>query len=185
MTKTLVLLGLMFGGMQSGKHFTELAIPTKIAAAPAVFGKGQMVSLSATFKQPQTACPVFLKDRAEGFAIRLYDEKDVYGEPIWTLDVSKSNKAFATTGATTGLNDADDLKRVQRTFDSLQLRTDAPGRFYAAVFRTCSGKILKVPGDPSIYEPYWTAPLVGGQFYKFSCPGNGKIPTGKCGYRPE
>lgn len=185
MTRTLVLLGLLFGGMQHGSKFTELAIPTKITAVPVAFVKGQTISLSATFKQPKAACPAFLKDRAAGFAIRLYDEKEVYGEPIWTVDTSKSSKAFATAGATTGPNDADDLKKVQRAFDSLKIPDASPDRFYAAVFRTCSGKILKVPGDPSIYEPYWAAPLVGGQFYKFSCPGNGKIPTGKCGYRPE
>jgi hypothetical protein len=183
MLKAVVVLGLLTTGFyQSGKDV--LAVPTLITANPVAFGRGQLVSLSATFKQPQTACPV-MKNRSQGFQVRIYDAKDVYGEPTWTVEQSKTTKIIASTNATAGPVSSDDNKKVQRDFEPISIPQNAPERIYVTVWRACSGEQLVQPQAHSIYKPVLFAKLTGGQFYKFSCPGSGKIATGKCGYQKE
>ena len=159
---------------------TELVIPTKIVANPQLFSRGQVISMKASFKQLALVCG---PKASNGFELRLYDEKDVSNEPIYLK--SKETKYIARSIATVGPKAEDTDKKVERDFEQFQIPPNAPARVYAVVWRTCSWRIRKGPYDPPIYEDKLNTKRIGGQFFKFSCPGESKIPTGKCAYRPE
>lgn len=174
--------GLFFGathqaGSQAGR---ELVIPTKIVSDPGLFDRGQVISVKASFKQVKLKV---VGEQSNGFQVRVYDEKDVSSEPVYTT--SKETKYIAWSNATVGPKDEDDDKEVERDFEQFQIPQNASARVYAAIWRVAGWKRLKWPGDPSIYEEGVDTKLIGGQFFKFSCPGKSRIPTEKCAYRPE
>ena len=182
MDKMLALVGLLFcTTLQAGSQAaTELVIPTKMAVSPELFERGQVASVKASFKQLALICG---PGATRGFEVRLYDEKDVSGEPVYTQ--SKETKYIARSIATVALASQDDNNKVERDFEQFQIPQNAPSRLYAVIWEGCSWKIRKGNFDPPIYEEKRSTKRIGGQFFKFSCPGTGKLPTGKCAYRLE
>ena len=97
----------------------------------------------------------------------------------------KETKYIARSIATVALATQDDNNKVERDFQQLQIPQNAPSRLYAVIWEGCTWKIRKGNFDPPIYEEKRATKRIGGLFFKFSCPGTGKLPTGKCAYRPE
>lgn len=183
MTKALALLGLLFTSLDQPPGTTEVVIPTEIVVSPNPFGRTQQLTVKSSFQQPRVLCPP-LKDRSDGLVLRIYDEKKVPTEPVWTL--SEETTSLVQVPATVAPIDGDDGKRIEREFESFDLPASAPARIYAVVWRVCSWQILVAPGDPPIYKPGLSTAMRGGKFFKYSC-GNSKsrIPTEQCAYRPE
>ena len=166
-------------------------IATKITADPTAFRKGDLVSFKASFGQTfESRClspsPV-IKDLSDGFAIRIYDEKDVAAGPP-SADLGKETKFIAFTNATVNPKSEDERQKVERDFESVKIPLNATGRIYVVVWRMCNWNELVDPtAVPPIYKPARKATLYGGQFYKFECSGGAdpRRPTGLCAYRPE
>ena len=181
MNKMLALVGLLFcTALQAGSKTTELVIPTKLAVSPELFVRGQLVSVKASFKQLTLVCG---PGATHGFEVRLYDEKDVSSEPVYTQ--SKETKYIARSIATVALATQDDNNKIERDFEQFQIPQNAPSRLYAVIWEECSWKIRKGSYAPPIFEEKRATKRIGGQYFKFSCPGTGKLPTGKCAYRSE
>jgi hypothetical protein len=165
-------------------------IPTKITADPIPFRKGDIVTFKASFGQTfDSRCPSaspVLKDLTDGFAIRIYDEKDVPGEP--SADLGKETKFIAFTNATVNPKSEDDRQKVERDFEPVKIPSNAPSRIYVVVWRMCNWNELFDPTKvPPIYKPARKPTRYGGQFYKFECTGSAdpRRPSGLCAYRPE
>lgn len=188
MFKALALLALLLMVLPQRN---TLVIPTKITANPASFRRGDLVSFKASFEQKlESRCPApspIFKDLADGFGIRIYDEKDVPTEPSGEL--GKETKYIALTSATVNPTDDDNGKKVERDFESVKIPINAPARIYVVVWRDCTWNQLVDPTtNPPTYKPGAKRTRYGGQFYKFECPGGGgdpRRPTGLCTYRPE
>jgi hypothetical protein len=127
------------------------------------------------------------KDPTDGFAIRIYDEKDVAaGEP--SAELGKETHSIASTNATVNPTSEDDRKKVERDFEPVQIPINASGRIYVVVWRMCDWNELVNPTtDPPMRKPRRKPTRYGGQFYKFECIAGGdpRRATGLCAYRPE
>ena len=90
MIKTVAVMSMLLSALYQGPDltktvFTNPVYPTKIVTDPAVFIMKQTVSVKASFQQQQIVCTA-TKNRSDGIVLKLYDEKDVSGEPTWNLD---------------------------------------------------------------------------------------------------
>jgi hypothetical protein len=175
----LAILGLSWNAEPQAAHpgTNVLVVPTTIAVTPLPFSRGQVVAVSASFQQQALPC---LPSGSRGFGLRLFDEKKVPTEP--TGDTTY----MVASPATLGPQDGEEGRKVERAFEPFAIPQDAPGRIYVTVWQSCTFKLLVDPNAvPPIYEEVHNDVRIGGRFFRYSCPGSGKIPTGLCAYRPE
>lgn len=184
MVRTLTLLGLLLWMAHQAPGSNQQVVPPRITTDPVEFARGQVVTFSATFQQRPITCPAGKGPPTKRFWIKIYDDYAVPTEPVW-VDYANQTKSRAGTTSTVGPDDADAGKMVTRTFHPINIQEDQTARIYVVLWHACATKRhrngdLPSPGDdPVIAERY------GGRFYRYSCPGTGKIPTGRCAYRPE
>lgn len=175
----LATLGLLWNAEPQAAHpgTDVLVVPTTITVAPLPFGRGQLVAVSASFQQQALPC---LTGGSRGFGLRIFDEKDVPTEP------TGDTMSIAASPATLGPQDGEEGRKVERAFEPFTVPQNAPGRIYFTVFQSCSFRLLVDPfAVPPIYKEVHNDVRIGGRFFRYSCPGKGKIPTGLCAYRPE
>ena len=188
MIKALSLLALLLVSLSQRPGSNVQVIPTKFTVDPTPFRREQMISIKASFEQKQDSqCPTSpaFRDKADGFQVRIYDEKDVPTEPSGKQGAE--TKYIAFTNALVNPKVEDDGKKVERDFESVKVPGNAPARIYVVVWRECTWNLLLDPtADPPIYKPdAKRTQLGGGKFFKYECPGSPRRPTGLCAYRPE
>lgn len=188
MIKVLSLLALLLVSLSQRPGTNIHVIPTKVTVDPTPFRREQMISIKASFEQKQdSVCPTSsaLRDKSDGFQVRIYDEKDVATEP--SGEQGNETKYIAFANALVAPRVEDDGKKVGRDFESVKVPSNAPARIYVVVWRECTWKVLLDPTvDPPIYKPgAKRTQLGGGKFFKYECPGSPRRPAGLCAYRPE
>src|SRR5687767_9643357 len=116
MIKALSLLRLLLVSFSQQPGTNVLVVPTKIVVDPTPFRRGQIITTKASFKQQEVfLCPAespLIRDVSDGFAVRIYGEKDVPTEPAWEL--SKETMYIKHAVATVAPRAEDNGKKVER-----------------------------------------------------------------------